>query len=357
MTFIPPRPTGDDEEARGLQALWDNAWGPNRKLHRDTPDTKWDYNSDGTDTLNINFPNRAADPQKFHPFKIYQPNKSSLPPTGLIFDSSGNPSSIAIDQTVPTNLPTTVNPKTDWWRFWAVRNGIVEYRQIYETILQFDINQNWPVTNNFAVQIDIANFNRDNGCGGTDGACPFFGNIYIETGLEYDDPTTSIQGQSEADGFSSVLIIDGDVDSNGIIDFFIYINIYQPPTPGDYNITIAGQRNYSNSPLQIRSPNIIPVGFVFSNALSEVSAAENPYNMIVEQILFGHAVNRYTPGALINRGDWTADSLSGQYFYPNDIVTNGSFSSGGHTFAPLYRRISYGQSASLADGYWQTLIA
>ena len=58
--FIPPRPIGDDCEARGLQALWDNAWGTHRKTHRDTPNAKWNYFPDGTDEVIVKPPQYSA---------------------------------------------------------------------------------------------------------------------------------------------------------------------------------------------------------------------------------------------------------------------------------------------------------
>ena len=72
-------------------------------------------------------PATVADPT-FYPFKIYKPDFSTLSSTGWTFDALGNPVSIAINSTIPTNLPTTINPTTDGWRIWAIRTGRVSAR-------------------------------------------------------------------------------------------------------------------------------------------------------------------------------------------------------------------------------------
>ena len=48
MAFIPPRPVGEDEEALGLQALWDMLFDPRRSIFRDTPTLKFGKQADGT---------------------------------------------------------------------------------------------------------------------------------------------------------------------------------------------------------------------------------------------------------------------------------------------------------------------
>ena len=91
--FIPPRPIGDDCEARGLQALWDNAWGTHRKTHRDTPNAKWNYFPDGTDEVIVKPPQSSAGDSGIH----WQTPKKELDPTisvsenTLVFISPQNP--------------------------------------------------------------------------------------------------------------------------------------------------------------------------------------------------------------------------------------------------------------------------
>src|ERR1019366_2122146 len=151
MPFIPPRPAGDDEEARGLQTLWDREFDPQTKIFRDTPQTKWDKNADGTHTLNVKLPTSApAPPQNFYPFKVYQPPQSAFAKAGIIqgttFDGNGTPMPINIDATKPTNFasnPPTVNPTTDYFRLLLVRNGAVEIRPFYSLSIldQFGLGQ------------------------------------------------------------------------------------------------------------------------------------------------------------------------------------------------------------------------
>ena len=64
----------------------------------------------------------------FYPFKIYKPKTTWLSTTGWIFDTLGVPHGIAINSNIPTNLPTTINPTTDGWRIWAVREGLCGVR-------------------------------------------------------------------------------------------------------------------------------------------------------------------------------------------------------------------------------------
>ena len=71
---------------------------------------------------------KQVDVEQYYPFKIYKPDISLLGNTGVIFDAEGVPNTIAINAFAPTNLPTTVNPKTDGWRIWAIREGMVSQR-------------------------------------------------------------------------------------------------------------------------------------------------------------------------------------------------------------------------------------
>ena len=53
MAARPPRPFGSSKWAIAAQDIWDWMYDSKRVLFRDTPDTKWDKNADGTHTLNI----------------------------------------------------------------------------------------------------------------------------------------------------------------------------------------------------------------------------------------------------------------------------------------------------------------
>jgi hypothetical protein len=94
-----------------------------------------------------------------------------------------------------------------------------------------------------------------------------------------------------------------------------------------------------------------------------VSASQADF--FVNQIQTGNVVNNYPAfvngsalGETFYRGDWTTDSLSGQYFYPADLVTNGTITISGHTFKLQFIRKTYGTTTvAPADGTdWIALI-
>jgi hypothetical protein len=66
--------------------------------------------------------------------------------------------------------------------------------------------------------------------------------------------------------------------------------------------------------------NIIPLGVVRTDSLD--------LNITIDQIQSGNAVNRWAgmAGGSVQtlRGRWTADSLSGQFFYPGDVIIDDS---------------------------------
>jgi hypothetical protein len=272
-----------------------------------------------------------------HPFRIYKPNLSSLmpnvysqQPTGVIFDSSGNPSSIAIDFTTPTNLPVTVNPTTDGWRFYAIRNGIVEVRPFYgSTFENPDDSSDFSGTrgmNNYAGGMDI--FLKVNGmvdppdffC--TDGITPSITNpIFSDppSFLDYDDSTTSIfVGFTGVYKSGQVLVYTG---TGG--DFCpIWIQILFDGIPV---IRMAQGGDFPDS-----SPLVIPLGIIWPEPPG-VDAKES-----VVQILSGHIIGRWQPGmysdgepsddaplpgALTWRGNWQMDDITDQMFYPGDVIS------------------------------------
>lgn len=84
MSFIPPRPFGDDEEAVALQAIWDHKWNPKTIVFRDTEATKWDKHADGTHTLYIKVPRGGSSPPvtwfvgEYNPLTEYQPQQAVI---------------------------------------------------------------------------------------------------------------------------------------------------------------------------------------------------------------------------------------------------------------------------------------
>jgi hypothetical protein len=260
---------------------------------------------------------------EFYPFKIYKP--SNFPPVGLIFDALANASLCSIDSTVPTNLPTTLNPKTDSWRIFAVRNGVVSIRGITDSG-----NVPYAVRSGNSLLCDIAAVNDwDTAVQyfGTDGVSPFQDTHPVATQLPYDAQTTSIQtypGIIDSYGGGQVLIYDGVGPPNGIFSIWI-------------DSTIGIIRACSNGYLDFlypASPDIIPVGYVSFQDIGNTVG-------YVQQMLFGNAIPNNSRGyfsatanpanagdiknGLLNyRGYWTVNSLSGQDFYDGDYVIDDS---------------------------------
>ena len=258
-----------------------------------------------------------------HPFRIYKPNLSALPTTGLIFDMDGNPSSIAIDSTAPTNLPTTVNPGTDAWRFWAVRNGLVQYRSFYtgvgETI--FDI-------------FDWNAFGGSESTCGTDGITPFQNVDYHQ--FPYDESTTIVlpSGEPYPHKHGNVLVLNGsfdDVASNG---FGLWIKIEPDGDGVTVGISVIGQLLTGGETDIVASSFIIPIGKIIGD-LGYFSDNGTWGDLITQQFLFDHVLNRYPigmfsngkplitdtlPGASIYRGDWDNDDIQDQIFYGGDFI-------------------------------------
>ena len=286
----------------------------------------------GTPTVTI--------PEPMHPFKIYQPDLSSFsndpqiyqdqgPKRAIYYGADGLPVLVPIDPTKPTNLPITVNPNTDAWRLWAVRNGMIERRSLYYPALTTE------PSNNYAQLINIYDMNQVGFWGsllgtncrtrmsGTDG----LGGYKYETANDFDDPTTQIAWEGD-------VFVLGDNATNLTQGFFfieIMPEFYPIPSGTAYlNAGLISVKYVQGIGQPSDSPNIIPVGFVDGNA---------KYGCFASQYLFDHLVNRYPvgnmftgdgsapasrqmiPGGAIYRGCWQTDAdLVNQYFYPGDVI-------------------------------------
>ena len=257
-----------------------------------------------------------------HPFRIYKPNP--LPPDGTAvttFDSSGNPVAAIVNSLIPTNesaIPPTYNPLTDAWRFWCVRNGMVEIRPWFK---YFDYDSTLAAGAEIAENNSFLFYVWT----GTDDINP------VDSYLPYDSPVTYPQSSG------TILVIPGVpvvTEAGGFIAFSIWLEI-TPDTAdygGDLGLAIKGWRTdgeIGTNPFPDSSSLIIPIGYMESNiAPFFVGGQIDTYNLIVSQYVFDHIRNRWPPGmygengigALSYRGDWDADDIQDMVFYPGDVI-------------------------------------
>jgi hypothetical protein len=261
--------------------------------------------------------------EEFHPFKIYQPDTNLLATTGTTFDISGNPLSIAIDSTVPTNLPTTVNPTTDGWRIWAVRTGRVSARG--STFISYDYQLWIPGNNSITNDSDFASTFEVAGCDGI-----AIGN---QNGLPYEFDPALVSGYQ-----ISPIVLPFNFDSFGLYSIALWvqidmINLTAQLKATRYN-TLSG---YASAFPQASDGSFVPIGAITSLGYNYYQSGANPKALTAFQIQYGNAINRYgmfqnnqgnTSGdglvfsASINyRGDFLNDvGLSSFAFYPGDVV-------------------------------------
>lgn len=205
--------------------------------------------------------------QNLHPFQIYQPTNFASFTTGTTFlGTDGTPTTCNIDANVPTNFansPPTVNPKTDAWRFWAVRTGAIETRPIY-TIGPFS-NADTPDSSQFGV-LTVCTYCDGNGMS--------------ETNIMETQTSPLILSGSPTPGQSSWY------------DFWIRI---QPDPPNSFpilpQVAITPNLNSGNTfgGTTANSPTQIFIGVVMT---TDNTGIPN----YTEQILYGHATGRFPCG-------------------------------------------------------------
>ena len=279
-------------------------------------------------------------PAPMHPFKIYQPTNYASFAAGIAFldPSSGVGSVCNIDATKPTDftaIPPTVNPTTDAWRFWAVRTGDVEVRPLYSSQDYYGVDGT-----NWGVKLTVEN-NADG--------------VFIDYAEGYDAPTT--------DTNNPPLIIPDAPGGNFLIGMALWIQITPDASGADYpSAAIAGCACFEGFSPQwslypgfgngMQGPNMVPIGIVYANGLSDTNPPWYLGVPVVKQELFDHAINRYSPGtgnfmvginytttprtnymaggAMNFRGVATWDKVSAydcsptdledQVFYPGDVI-------------------------------------
>lgn len=271
-----------------------------------------------------------VDKENFYPFKIYKPDFSLLTPQGNTFDDSGNPVAINIDSTVPTNLPTTVNPKTDGWRIWAVRTGMVSLRS-YE-FAQTDVQFFFPGGSGSA-QVNLSDFSTSfevsSGCDGI--------GIGFQQGLPYDfDPA---DGTAQAPVSITPIVINADPDEFGLYGFALFLkttSVFAPEANTPATLMGLSYDAHFGGELVFPTPtdsSFIPIGVISSLGWGFYNGQGNPKYLTAYQIQYGNVINRYgifennfddeqlNYSANLNfRGNWQTDLIVNSCFYPGDLI-------------------------------------
>ena len=310
---------------------------------------------------------QKPNPPPLFPFAVYKCSPPAVPlnpdgtpilplPQATTFDSTGRQVVCNLDTTNPTNfaaVPPTVNPLTDVWRFYAVRNGYVQTRPYFSVISMGQLNNSFSYNKDYTYLYQVYD--------GTDGINPFgFSSAFYEWNDPITTPETPLgflvipsigaggNGQPAPDFGAGGL----DLDFDGNILFSLWLEITPDPADGSsfIQIKVNGWRwsldiggFYLNNPFPSDSPNIIPIAVIKSGNASFSTVSPDPYDLVVDQIQSGHVINRYlpgmynpgasfgngggvptptsiVPGPLIFRGDWDMDDIQSQVFYPGDFV-------------------------------------
>lgn len=281
----------------------------------------------------------------YYPFKVYFPDpnnanvlESSGFAYGTIFDSSGNPNAIRIDSTQPTNLPVTVNPNTDGWRFVNVRGGYFYYRGQYTVISPVFGFLSEP---QYQIYPDPGGI--DGPMNGTDWVAPCY------PGLEQSWDTQTGVSQSNYIPIGVIkngcpVIIDGAWDGQSDLNYLIWLDI--PPDNPDTGFQLiqikAVRANTVADFPYVAFPYSIPIAYI-NKPLGSPS-----YNLLINQIQFGHVALQYGVGLFdsqniaapvngdtvcgpcVYRGNWSTDPIKSMAFYPGDfVVVNQSINFGG----------------------------
>jgi len=294
--------------------------------------------------------------ENFYPFKLYQVNPGTITTltVGTTFDQSGNPSEINIDPTQPTNfaaVPPTVNPNTDGWRIWLVRDGIIEIRPYYSLITSYYSGiYITPLTiNNWAYQQDVFY--------GTDAQLPYDTTMEGSSTGSFFDPAGGTGIYPDNALYGGYLVIGGSIENELEIDpqAGFWIEITPDTSDSVYPLTRIKLIRFSQAAGSIYPPQVLPAWSGFLIPIAAITfPLESLDSPIVTQLTFNHVINRWptpstpaspysgnptvaeivapptqanlystgTIGAMQFRGDWQADAfIQTQCFYPGDVVT------------------------------------
>lgn len=258
--------------------------------------------------LQSRFPSRGFTSLKsFHPFKIYQ-----VPPQYCSTDGMAAGNS---------------------WRTFSVRDGFVSYRS------KFGANGNQPIITTGSPRTQ-GNYDNVFTVNGTDGivdqiqfGLPPNSDYQVEA---YSSPQMSfpvqLNGYTESDAQGlpiQFVLTDVANAAGGWRGAGIYLKILDDSLLGGTSVNLhARMFDDTCGPFPDPDPLIIPLGVVWAAFNGLIYDPAVPSQLLVRQVQFDNLTNRYptTPGptgfgsALNYRGQWTADSLAGQYFWPSDLV-------------------------------------
>jgi hypothetical protein len=301
---IPPMPSGDDEEARFMQWVWRVC----SQKFIDTPGLRWEERGDSVRA----WPKISVAPPSarlFHPFKIYNAAHISDP--------------------------------TKSWRTFQVRGGYIGHRpkkcEPIGTFLDFYGTYILGGTHNYEQIIELSGNSADFG-GGWDGIVSAGQGVYDWFTPSKVAPSPTVvnladTGDFTAEGPAQFVLMDTPDDVgqiaaafwNEIEEFEVSASVW------DLRVKIKARMITSNNGdstgrTQNLFPdaceNIIPIGIV-ATGIGSATGEEPPYpaettgQFNIDQILNNHVYGRpYSH----YRGNWDDDTLSGQTFYPGDIV-------------------------------------
>ena len=286
MSFIPPRPFGNDEEARGLQALWDRQWG-SESIFIDTDGLYFDKQADGRYVPRIKTAKSGTvSPPIMFPFKIYQIG-------GAI----------------------------------QIRSGFVGFRSKYFTN---------------AYGLSYGNSEQELFCQCTDSTW-----LVDDPPIANGGPTVTLANSTDTiivDLSTSVyygqILPAAGADENGEINLSFWLKITDTAAGiGAYSKLYGRMWTRRSGSSTGRSLGMFPPSDKNIIPLGTIGVGANPF---WEQIQWGNLCNRYpmfptddqatinlgaglisAGGSAINyRGDWDANNLNGQIFYPGDLVSD-----------------------------------
>lgn len=252
----------------------------------------------------LDFQDAIFDAEAFYPFKIYQVPQEFCPPAD------------------PDN---DYDPVIDSWRTIQIRMGQISYRSAYSVELSPLDCGNW----NSRFQVD----------GGSDGQInPTSSTLNLQNIGEVKY-LPSIGIVSPSTPYTNVTWIINKIPNNqgSQVACAFWIEFTDSAEDGFYPVIKAQMMNFTSGRIPDRpdfpfpsGTNIFPIGIVYSpynSSGSDLIPSLTGYNILTSNI-----VDRYSPpvitaqtGPMMFRGNWYDDDsggLSGQVFYPGDVVTN-----------------------------------